>query len=492
MTKANYRKTAVLSGTLLATVSCATAAEEAKAVKATKPNIIYILADDLGYRDLACFGQTKINTPNIDKMRAEGMKFTQHYAGSTVCGPSRSCLLAGRHTGHTYVRGNGKIAVRPDPQDIVIPRLLKGAGYNTAMIGKSGLACNNQDGDLANNKGFDHFFGLTSHTDAHFYFPPHLWKNGKQVKYPNNKQTSGDTFSSTEITKDALQYIERQKDGPFFMHLAYQEPHAGLRAPEEFKKMYRGKFDEKPSKNRHYGDCKEPKTTYAAMVTHLDHNVGLVFKKLKELGLDDNTLVIFASDNGSMNEGGYQREWFKSSGELRGGKRDLYDGGIRTPMIARWPGKVPANSTSDHISAFWDFMPTACELAGVSTPESSDGISMTPTLLGKNDQQKKHKYLYWEFHEGGGKQAIRMGNWKAVRLKTGSVKNPPVELYNLVDDIGESKDLAASYPEIVAEMKKLMEEAHTPSELFKLASEKTSSEKDSRKKKAKKSKKKKH
>jgi len=439
-----------------------------------KPNRIFIPADDRGYGDLCCYGQKVIQTPRLDKMAAESMRFTQHYAGSTVCGPSRSCLLTGLHSGHTYLRGNGKLAIRRDPQDIIIARTLKDAGYHTAMIGKSGLACNDQDGKLPNDKGFDHFFGFTSHTDAHWYYPPYLYKNGAKVKYPKNKLHEGDNYSSDLVMDDALRYVEEQKDGPFFLHLAFQIPHASLRAKEEWKAKYRKILNEKllpeRKKHPHYSYEREPKTTFAAMVSCMDDNVGRLLDKLKELGIDKNTLVLFASDNGAMNEGGHKRASFNSSGVLRGGKRDLYEGGIRTPFIAWWPGVVEAGQVSDHISAFWDFAPTACELAGIKNPQPTDGISYVPTLTGK--KQQAHKYLYWEFHEQSGKRAVRQGKWKAVMLKTGKLVNPPVELYDLSKDISEKNNIAGKYPEVVSEMKKLFDEAHTPSKIFKLASEK--------------------
>ncbi len=449
-------------------LSAATASSFAMGAEtAEKPNIVYILTDDLGYGDLGCYGQKDIKTPNIDRLAKEGIRFTQHYSGSTVSAPSRACLLTGKHTGHTFMRGNGKVASRRDPQDIILPRLLKQAGYNSAMIGKSGLACNNQDGKLANDKGFDHFFGHTSHTDAHFYFPKYLWRNGEKVLYPNNKLHEGDHYGPEEVITEALEYVEKQKKGPFFLHLAMQLPHVSLRAPEKFIKMYRGKFGkEKPVKQYHYSGTKEPKATYAAMVTCLDDNVGRLIKKLKELGLEKNTLVIFASDNGPASEGGYRREYMNSNGPLRGGKRDLYEGGIRIPMIAWWPGVIKQNQTSDHISAFWDFMPTACELAGIPAPKDTDGISFVPELLGK--EQPKHKYLYWEFFEQGGKQAVRMGKWKAIRMKLHKKSDSaPIELYDLSKDLEEQSNVAAKYPEVVEKMKQLMKEAHTPNPNFK-------------------------
>lgn len=457
---------------------------------ADKPNIIYILADDLGYGDLGCYGQKVIKTPRLDQMAAQGMRFTQHYSGSTVCGPSRSCLLAGKHTGHTFLRGNGSLQLRPNPLDQIFPQALKKAGYHTAMIGKSGLACNSNDGALPNQKGFDYFFGFSSHTQAHWYYPKYLWKNGKKVEYPNNQLHNGDNYSSELVINEALQYIERQKDGPFFLHLAFQIPHASLRAKEEWKAKYRPILKETPlppKKHPHYSYETEPKTTFAAMVSYMDHNVGLVLDKLKELGIDQNTLVIFASDNGAMQEGGHKRDSFNSNGELRGGKRDLYEGGVRTPSIAWWPGKIAAGSVTDHLSAFWDISPTVRELAGAEPQTDTDGISMVPTLLGKPGQ-KKHNYLYWEFYEAGGKRAIRKGKWKLIYLKTGSIRNPKPELYNLEKDLGEQNNIAAANPEIVSELSKLMDQSHTVAEHkgFRLASEKPATEekKNGKKKKS--------
>ncbi len=446
---------------------------------AKKPNIIYILADDLGYGDLGCYGQQTIQTPRLDQMAAEGMRFTQHYAGSTVCGPSRSCMLTGKHTGHSYVRGNGDLQMRLDPHDEIFPRALQHAGYHTAMIGKSGLGCNTDDSTLPNAKGFDYFFGYTSHIEAHHYFPKYLWRNTEKVTYPNNTLHQGDSYSSELVINEALQYIEQQKDGPFFLHLAFQIPHASLRAKEEWKAKYRPILKETPlpaehKKTRyHYAYEREPKTTYAAMVSYMDHNVGLLLDKLKDLGIADNTLVMFSSDNGAMQEGGHRRDSFNSNGALRGGKRDLYEGGVRTPTIAWWPGKIAPGRSSDHLSAFWDISPTLRELAGARPQADTDGLSMVPTLLG-TPGQKKHSYLYWEFHEQNGKRGIRKGKWKLILQNTGIVRKPRPELYNLDKDPSEQTNVAEQNPEIVSELLKTIDAAHTLSEHknFRLATEK--------------------
>ncbi|MEM7316331.1 MAG: arylsulfatase, partial [Planctomycetota bacterium] len=425
-----------------------------------KPNVIFILADDLGYGDLGCFGQTNFATPRLDRMAAEGMKLTQHYAGSTVCAPSRACLLTGMHTGHVYNRANGdRNAFRNDPDDICIATLLKQAGYTTAMIGKSGLACGSKDLKLPNNKGFDHFFGYLTHKGAHRYYPKQLYRNGEVVKYPENQGREGQTYSGDLFTEDALKFLEANKDQPFFLHLSLQQPHADLQVPTDWREKFLGKYEEKPHKGGFYRPEANPKATFAGMVTYLDDAVGQVFDKLNSLGIDENTLVIFSSDNGAMSEGGWSRHNFDSSGKLRGGKRDLYEGGIRVPTIVRWPGKVAAGSSSDHISAFWDFVPTVCELVGINPPLATDGISYLPTILGQGEQAQ-HDYLYWEFHEQGGKQAVRKGKWKAVRKTVNKNRNSPIELFDLEADLHEDKNIAATNPKIVAEMKALMRDAH--------------------------------
>lgn len=440
----------------------------AKAEVAPRPNIIFILADDLGYGDLGCYGQQNFATPHLDQMAAEGMRFTQHYAGSTVCAPSRACLLSGQHTGHVYQRANGDIAFRPDPQDICIARLLKIGGYETAMIGKSGLSCRTKNGSLPNEKGFDHFFGYSGHGAAHRYYPKSLWRNGEKQPLAGNHGKEGELYSGDLFLADTLAWLDEHQDGPFFLHLSLQQPHADLCVPDRWKQPFVEHFNDEPFAGDSYRAEPYPKASFAGMVTYLDDTVGQVLSKLRELSIADNTLVIFSSDNGAMSEGGWSRDNFDSSGPLRGGKRDMYEGGLRVPTIAWWPGMIEQGTTTPHISAFWDFVPTACEVAAVDPPADTDGISYLPTLLGRPHKQREHDHLYWEFHERSGKQAVRRGDWKAVRLDV--IKNParPIELYNLAEDIGETHDVAAEHPEIVAQLAEVMRTAHTDSEQFHL------------------------
>ena len=442
------------------------------AEQATPPNIIFILADDLGYGDLSCFGQKNFETPRLDQMAAEGMKFTQHYAGCTVCFPSRSVLLTGQHMGHVMCRANGDYQFPDDPQEITIATRLKQAGYHTAMIGKSGLSCRSSDPDLPSRKGFDHFFGYLSHGAAHRYYPEKLFRNGQIVEYPGNHGYEGDTYSGDEFLADALRYLDERAaaGGPFFLHLSLQQPHADLQVPDEFRQRFIGKYDEKPSKGGGYRDEEHPKSTFVGMLTYLDDTVGQVIDKLHATGMDKNTLVIFSSDNGSMGEGGWSHKIFNSSGPLRGYKRDMYEGGLRVPTIAYWPGTIAPGSETDHPSAFYDFAATACEVAGLEVPENTDGISYVPTLLGKGTQAK-HEYLYWEFYEQGGKQAIRWGDWKGVRLNVNKDRHGPIELYDLATDLGEQHNVAAEHPDVVAKLSAFMDEAHEPSPLIDFGSQ---------------------
>ncbi|WP_291777337.1 arylsulfatase [Cecembia sp.] len=436
------------------------------AIRGSKPNIIFILADDMGYNDLSINGQSNFRTPALDRMVTEGIFLADHYAGSTVCAPSRAALLTGQHTGHVYQRGNGMIEFRPDPLDITIATRLQNAGYHTAMIGKSGVGCNSDNATLPNDKGFDHFFGFLAHRAAHRFYPEQLTRNGETISYPGNDGHTGELYSGDLFLDDALNYLDHQgsTDQPFFLHLAIQQPHADLSVPEEFRQPFIGQFEENPHSFGGYRHEDHPAATYAAMITYVDHTVRRVLQKLRELGIEGNTLVIFSSDNGSYSEGGYHYSMHDSNAPFRGGKRDLYDGGIRVPTIAWWPGTIEPGLRSNHISAFWDFAPTALELAGLPVPEEMDGISYLPTLLNRSDQQPQHQYLYWEFYERGGRQAIRYGEWKGIRLDIRQDRYGPIELYNIVDDPGETNNLAEQHPDIVARIAAFMEEAHEPAE----------------------------
>lgn len=438
---------------ILSCIGIASAAEPAT----KKPNIIFILADDLGYGDLGCYGQKLIQTPNIDQLAKEGTRFTQCYAGSTVCAPSRCALMTGYHTGHGFVRGNlpGKdLALRAE--DKTVAELLKKEGYTTGLIGKWGLGEENTAG-APHKKGFDYSYGYLNQNHAHNYWTDHLFRNGERVALPNvlekKKVVKAVQYTHDLFAKEALDFIEKNKDKNFFLDLCFTIPHAKLEPPDD--KPYSDKDWDPPSKN------------FASMITRMDTDIGKLMKKLKDLKLDENTIVFFSSDNGPHKEGGIQPKFFKSSGPLRGIKRDLYEGGIRVPMIARWPGKVAAEATSDQVMAFWDFLPTAVELAGAKPPAGIDGISMVPALLGEKAagrKQDNHEFLYWEFHEKGFHQAVRMGDWKYVKQPVAEGKIG--ELFNLKDDVGETKNLADKYPEIVKKMEDYLKMARTESKEF--------------------------
>jgi len=438
------------------------------AAAAEKPNIIYIMADDLGYGDLGCYGQKEIQTPHIDKLADEGMKFTQHYAGSTVCAPSRCVLMTGLHTGNCYIRGNQRVNLRPE--DVTVAELLQGAGYTTGLAGKWGLGIEGEGG-VPNRKGFDFFFGYLDQGHAHNYYPTFLIRNEERVQLKNvvpDPKPSGAgvatekvEYSHDLIVEEGLDFIRRSHEKPFFLYFALTLPHANNEAGPEGMEVP----DYGPYADRDWPDAKKGT---AAMITRMDRDVGRLMALLKELGIDGNTLVLFTSDNGPHQEGGNDPEWFKSSGPLRGIKRDLYEGGIRVPFIAHWPGTVAPGSISDHISAFWDFLPTAMDIAGLDTPEGLDGLSYLPTLTGDTASQRQHDHLYWEFTEKGGRQAIREGTWKGVRLDVSKDANAPLELYNLDEDLGEANNIAADHPAVVARLAAKMDAAHTPSELFPL------------------------
>lgn len=433
-----------------------------------KLNFVYILADDLGYGDLGCYGQQSIKTPNIDRLAAEGMKFTQHYAGSTVCAPSRCSLMTGLHTGHAYIRGNSEVkpmGQRPIPADTVtLPGLLQQQGYRTGLIGKWGLGGPESEGH-PNQQGFDHFFGYLCQRHAHNYFPEYLFRNREKVELEGNEVPGGRedgagvatkkvTYAPDLMLEEALSFIRENRERPFSLFFTTTLPHANNEAGNEGMEI--------PDYGEYAGeDWPEAQKGHAAMITLLDSDTGRIMDELKELGLDDDTLVILTSDNGPHREGGADPEFFNSSGPLRGIKRDLYEGGIRVPMIARLPGRVAAGTESGHAGAFWDMLPTMVELAGGEAPSGFDGISMVPALLG--GEQAEHEYLYWEFR---GKQAVRKGDWKAVRL----APDQPTELYNLADDLAETSDLAGEYPEQARELSEIFDAARVESELFPLQS----------------------
>ena len=446
-----------------------------------KPNIIFILADDLGYGDLSCYGQKLFKTPNIDKLAREGVKFTSHYSGSPVCAPSRSALMTGLHTGHTFIRGNKEVQPEgqwPVPDDaFMLTEMLRSAGYTTGVFGKWGLGFPGSEG-APENQGVDAFFGYNCQRLAHNYFPAHLWDNTHKIALKGNTRDRKRDYAPELIHQRALEFIDENKERPFFLFYPMVIPHAELVAPEKYMAMYRGKFlpekayegvdeGEPGFRNGPYGSQTESHAAFAAMVHLMDEQVGQVMEKVKQLKLDDNTLIIFSSDNGPHLEGGADPDYFNSNGILRGYKRDVYEGGIRVPFIARWQGIIKPGRVTQHVSAFWDVLPTFADMLAVDLPDRTDGISFLPTLLGDTTKQTRHEHLYWEFHEQGGRRALRQGDWKLVQYNLG--KNPPgaFELYNLADDPGEEENLAAKFPERVSRMKTVMIEEHTPSSEFK-------------------------
>ncbi len=444
-----------------------------------KPNIIYILADDLGYGDLSCYGQKNFSTPNIDRLAAEGMLFTQHYSGCTVCAPSRSSLLTGQHTGHTPVRGNMEIqpeGQHPLPEStITIAKLLKEEGYKTGAFGKWGLGFPGSEGS-PNKQGFDEFLGYNCQRLSHHYYPWHIWNNEEMMMLTENEGNKTGLYAPVLIHQRTLEFIEENKDTTFFLYVPSLIPHAEMFAPEEYMQRFRGKF--LPEMSYHgvdsgrgfrlgsYGSQPEAHAAFAAMITLLDDQVGEIMDKVKELGLEDKTIIIFSSDNGPHREGGADPDYFESNGVYSGYKRDLTEGGIRVPMIAKWSGKIKAGSKSDLPSAFWDMFPTFAQLAGVEVPENIDGLSILPTLLGA-ENQKIHDYLYWEFHEGGGKQAVLYkGKWKGIRLNVKENPEGSIALYNISEDPGEQKNIADTNEELVVKITEIMNQARTPSQHF--------------------------
>ena len=440
------------------------------AQKNSRPNIIFIFADDLGYGDIGCYGQQKIETPNIDGLAQNGMRFTQFYSGSTVCAPARSSFLTGLHTGHTQVRGNKSFPPEgqtPLPDSVVtFVNLLQQNGYATAAFGKWGLGFINNSGD-PNKKGFDKFYGYNSQSLAHDYFPPYLWDNHEKVELSVNK-TSDSIYSASLIHGKAIEYINQQSSSkPFFLYLPYTLPHGDVIGPhDELYNYYVKKFNEQPRtgtdlKTREHNTTAEPQlhAQFAAMVARLDKYVGEIVQVVKEKGLANNTLIIFTSDNGPHRENGGDPEYFNSNGIYKGIKRDLYEGGIRVPFIAYLPGKI-TSSVVDKPAALWDMYPTFLQMAGVQVKKKIDGISLLPTLF-QSGHQKQHEYFYWEFHENDGRQAIRWGKWKAIKLGVTKISDPAIELYDLDKDPQETNNVAAQNPEIVKKLEELFSKEHS-------------------------------
>jgi len=433
----------------------------------TRPNIILIQADDLGYGDLSAYGQSRFQTPGLDRLAREGIRFTNYYSGSTVCAPSRAALMTGMHTGHAWIRGNGEIPLRPD--DVTVAMLLRDAGYRTAVIGKWGLGMAGTTGQ-PDKKGFDYSFGFLDHRHAHRQYTDHLYRNAERVAVDINRDYVNDLF-----TREAESFITRPDSKPFFIYLNYTVPHAELRAPEDSLAPLEGRFlPETPFVNAAadgrqagatpdgtslgYRSQPTPHAAFVAMITRMDRDIARLTDLIGERKIDRNTLIMFVSDNGPHREGGGDPDFFRSAGGLRGIKRDLYEGGIRVPMVARWVGTIPSGRVSHHEWAHWDMLPTLTELAGAKTPTGIDGMSMARALKGQ--AQPPQEFMYWEFHERGFQQAVRTGHWKAVRLK----KDAPLVLYDLPNDPTEQHDVSAANPEVIAKIEKYLKTARTESD----------------------------
>ena len=454
------------------------------------PNIIFIYADDLGYGELGSYGQQKIKTPYLDQLAAAGIRFTQHYAGAPVCAPSRCMLLTGKHSGHAAIRGNFELGGFADSTErgqmplpagtFTVAQLLKQAGYATAIIGKWGLGMHNTAGN-PNNHGFDVAYGYLDQKQAHNYYPTHLWDNGKKdtldnadisVHRPIDSATATDSafayyqqkiYAPDKLTEKAMGFIEQHAQEPFFLYLPYTLPHLSLQIPDSLRKLYEGVFEERPYYGKKgYAPQRYPLSAYAAMITYLDKQVGRIIETLKKYQIDENTLIMFSSDNGAtFDVGGVDTQFFNSVAGLRGRKQDLYEGGIREPMLARWPGKIKPGQTTDHPSAQFDVMATLADLTGAKIPVKTDGISFLPTLLGK--AQAKHPFLYFEFPEKSGQVAVRIGQFKGVKSNMKKNKLAPWELYDLSKDPSEQNDIAQTNPELIKKMDEIAKKQHRPS-----------------------------
>lgn len=458
------------------------------------PNIIYIYADDLGYGELGCYGQKKIKTPNLDRMAAEGKRFTRHYAGAPVCAPSRAILMTGNHAGHSFIRGNYELGGFEDSSErgqmplpdkaFTVAQLLRQKGYRTALVGKWGLGMHVTEGNPC-NQGFDYYYGYLDQKQSHNYYPTHLWESDQwdtlrqpfnYVHRPLDPKTAtqkdfdsfkGRDYAPQKMTDKALEFISQNQQTPFFLYLPYTLPHVSLQVPDEWVEKYRGQFEEAPYYGQQgYASHRYPRSAYAAMISYLDAQVGIIMEKIKAMGLDENTLIMFSSDNGTtFNTGGVDAAFFNSVAGLRGLKMDLYEGGIRVPFIARWPGRIAPGTTSDLVSAQYDLMATLAELTGQGMPAKSDGISFLPELLGKGEQ-KKHRYLYFEYPEKNGQLAIRMGNWKAVKTNLKNFPRARWQLYNLSTDPAETTDLALQNRSLLRKFSRIMKREHIHSDVM--------------------------
>jgi arylsulfatase A-like enzyme len=455
----------------------------------SRPNIVLIMADDLGYGDLGCYGQKLITTPRIDELAREGVRFTDFHCGAPVCAPSRCVLMTGKHLGHAAIRNNRQLTKQRFPElrqkygwgefsgneplpaeEVTVAELLKAHGYATGAIGKWGLGNCGTTGD-PNRHGFDLFYGFPEQTQPHNHYPAYLWRNDKKEPLPGNdgKSATGQTYAQDRVTEEALKFLKEHKGEPFFLYLPFTIPHLSIQVPDTSLAQYKGKIPEAPYKHTTpgYFEHPTPRAAYAAMITHMDTAIGNVLDELRSLGIEKNTLVLFTSDNGPPWErlGGTDSDFFKSAGPLRGRKGSAFEGGIREPFIAYWSGRIAGGRESNYIGGFQDILPTLCDLAHIEKPTNIDGVSILPTLLA-DDKQPQHKYLYWEFSSGG-QQSVRAGKWKIIRsgVDTG---DPPFELYDLSRDIGEQHNVAAEHPDVVAQLAQYAKEAHAPSKLFPL------------------------
>ncbi len=433
------------------------------------PNVIYIMADDLGIGDLGCYGQRQIKTPNIDSLASNGMKFMQHYSGSTVSAPSRCALLTGKHMGHASIRGNAKVPgsdgllyETPLPaKEVTVADLFKTKNYATGCVGKWGMGGPGTEG-IPNKHGFDYFYGYLGQSFAHHYYPVFLHENEHKIIL------NGKFYSHDLMLNKALDFIDKNDKKPFFLYFSPTIPHADLNIMKSAMTEYEGQFCETPftGKKNGYKSQQDPRATYAAMVTYLDKSVGLIVKKLKEKGLYKHTIIIFTSDNGVHSEGGHDPNFFDSNGPFRGQKRDLYEGGIRTPFIVQWPEIIPKGIITNHISAFWDFLPTMADVIHADIPQNIDGISYLPTLTRKGNQQE-HDCIYFEFFESGGKQSIMTADgWKLVRLEVSNTSKTREELYNIYTDPAETSNVIKQYPSIANKLREKIANQRTENPLF--------------------------